>query len=72
MRNDIWDPLQIVDYNGTVKQEMQAQTSCYMDKGVRYQNMYMSWVTGSVGNVPFRIEWNHQGRDASLDYLLHG
>ena len=37
-----------------------------MDEGVQYQHMYMGRVTGLVGNVPFRIEWNRQGRDSSL------
>ena len=37
-----------------------------MDEGVQYQHMHMGRVTGLVCNVPFRIEWNRQGRDASL------
>ena len=37
-----------------------------MDEGVQYQHMYMGRVTGLVGIVPFRIEWNRQGRDSSL------
>ena len=36
-----------------------------MDEGVQYQHMHMGRVTGLVGIVPFRIEWNRQGRDAA-------